>query len=47
MRTPRSATVGAIAMHGFRLGEARLGETVAVIGLGLIGFDWAAGFAFG
>jgi predicted dehydrogenase len=31
------ATVGAIAMHGFRLGEARLGETVAVIGLGLIG----------
>ena len=31
------ATVGAIAMHGFRLGGARLGETVAVIGLGLIG----------
>jgi predicted dehydrogenase/threonine dehydrogenase-like Zn-dependent dehydrogenase len=31
------ATVGAIAMHGFRLGEPRLGETVAVIGLGLIG----------
>ena len=30
-------TIGAIAMHGFRLGEARLGETVAVIGLGLIG----------
>jgi predicted dehydrogenase/threonine dehydrogenase-like Zn-dependent dehydrogenase len=31
------ATVGAIAMHGFRLGEPRLGEAVAVIGLGLIG----------
>ncbi len=30
-------TVGAIAMHGFRLGEPKLGETVAVIGLGLIG----------
>ena len=31
------ATVGAIAMHGFRLGSPALGETVAVIGLGLIG----------
>jgi predicted dehydrogenase len=30
-------TVGAIAMHGFRQGEADLGSTVAVIGLGLIG----------
>ena len=31
------ATVGAIALHGFRLAQAQLGETVAVIGLGLIG----------
>jgi predicted dehydrogenase/threonine dehydrogenase-like Zn-dependent dehydrogenase len=31
------ATVGAIALHGLRLSEARLGEHVAVIGLGLIG----------
>lgn len=30
-------TVGAIALHGIRLAEAKLGETVAVIGLGLIG----------
>jgi len=30
-------TVGAIALHGIRLAEVRLGETVAVIGLGLIG----------
>ena len=30
-------TVGAIALHGIRLGEVKLGETVAVIGLGLIG----------
>ncbi len=30
-------TVGAIALHGIRLSEARLGETVAVIGLGLVG----------
>jgi predicted dehydrogenase len=30
-------TVGTIAMHGFRLAEIDLGETVAVIGLGLIG----------
>ena len=32
-----SATVGAIAMQGIRRAEARLGETVAVIGLGLLG----------
>lgn len=31
------ATVGAIALHGIRQSEARLGEAVAVIGLGLLG----------
>jgi predicted dehydrogenase/threonine dehydrogenase-like Zn-dependent dehydrogenase len=31
------ATLGAIAMHGFRLGEIQVGERVAVIGLGLLG----------
>jgi predicted dehydrogenase/threonine dehydrogenase-like Zn-dependent dehydrogenase len=30
-------TLGAIAMHGFRLSQAQLGETVGVIGLGLLG----------
>lgn len=30
-------TVGAIAMHGIRLAEIELGETVVVIGLGLVG----------
>lgn len=30
-------TLGAIALHGFRLGEAQLGSNVAVIGLGLLG----------
>jgi predicted dehydrogenase len=30
-------TLGAIALHGFRLAEAKLGEVVAVIGLGLLG----------
>lgn len=30
-------TLGAIALHGFRLAEAQLGEQVAVIGLGLLG----------
>jgi predicted dehydrogenase len=30
-------TLGAIAMHGFRLGQPQLGERVAVIGLGLLG----------
>ncbi|MCK5645976.1 MAG: bi-domain-containing oxidoreductase [Anaerolineales bacterium] len=31
------ATLGAIALHGFRLAELQIGERVAVIGLGLIG----------
>lgn len=31
------ATVGAIALHGFRIAEVQLGERVVVIGLGLIG----------
>lgn len=31
------ATLGAIAMHGFRLARVQLGETVAVVGLGLLG----------
>ncbi len=31
------ATIGAIALHGVRQAEARLGETIAVIGLGLLG----------
>ncbi len=31
------ATLGAIALHGFRLAEPNLGETVAVIGIGLLG----------
>lgn len=31
------ATLGAIALHGFRLAETQLGEQVAVIGLGLLG----------
>ena len=31
------ATVGAIAMHGVRQADVRLGERVAVIGLGLVG----------
>ena len=30
-------TLGAIALHGFRLAEMQLGEKVAVIGLGLLG----------
>ncbi|RPI88589.1 MAG: hypothetical protein EHM41_00770 [Chloroflexi bacterium] len=30
-------TLGAIAMHGYRLAEVQLGERVAVIGLGLLG----------
>jgi len=30
-------TLGAIALHGLRLAEPQLGETVAVIGLGLVG----------
>jgi len=31
------ATLGAIVLHGFRLAEPKLGETVAVIGIGLLG----------
>jgi len=31
------ATLGAIALHGFRLAQVQLGERVAVIGLGLLG----------
>ena len=31
------ATLGAIALQGFRQGELRLGETVAITGLGLLG----------
>lgn len=31
------ATLAAIALHGFRLTGARLGEVIAVIGLGLVG----------
>ena len=38
------ATLGAIALHAFRLGESRVGEDVAVLGLGLIG-QLAAGIA--
>jgi predicted dehydrogenase len=30
-------TLGAIALHGFRLAEPQIGESVAVIGLGLVG----------
>lgn len=30
-------TLGAIALHGFRLAEIQLGERIAVIGLGLLG----------
>jgi predicted dehydrogenase/threonine dehydrogenase-like Zn-dependent dehydrogenase len=31
------ATLAAIALHGFRLSQAQLGERVAVVGLGLLG----------
>lgn len=31
------ATIGAVAMHGFRVGAVNLGESVAVIGLGIVG----------
>lgn len=31
------ATLGAVALHGIRTSEAKLGDTVAVIGLGLLG----------
>ena len=31
------ATLGAIALHGFRRSDAALGETVGIVGLGLVG----------
>jgi predicted dehydrogenase/threonine dehydrogenase-like Zn-dependent dehydrogenase len=31
------ATLGAVALHGIRTSEAKLGDTIAVIGLGLLG----------
>lgn len=31
------ATLGAVALHGIRTAEAKIGDTVAVIGLGLLG----------
>jgi predicted dehydrogenase len=31
-------TLGAIALHGFRLAEPQIGENVAIIGMGLMGF---------
>ena len=37
LRDAASATVGAIALQGVRRADVRLGETVAVIGLGLVG----------
>lgn len=37
-------TLGAITMHGFRLAQPQLGESVAVIGMGLLGL-LAAGIA--
>ena len=36
------ATLGAIALHGFRLSQVQLGEVVAVVGLGLLGLLSAA-----
>lgn len=38
------STLGAIALHGFRLAQPQLGERVAIIGLGLLGL-LAAGIA--
>ena len=37
LRHAAFVTVGAIAMHSLRRAEARLGETIAVFGLGLVG----------
>jgi predicted dehydrogenase/threonine dehydrogenase-like Zn-dependent dehydrogenase len=42
--TAAFSTLGAIAMHGFRLAKPQVGERVAVIGLGLLGL-LAAGIA--
>lgn len=42
--TAAFTTLGAIAMHGFRLAKPQVGERVAVIGLGLLGL-LAAGIA--
>ncbi len=36
--TAAFSTLGAVAMHGFRLAEPQVGERVAIIGLGLLGF---------
>ena len=36
------STLGAIAMHAFRLTQVQLGESIAIIGLGLVGFLAAA-----
>lgn len=36
-RSGAFATVGAIALHGFRLGEAGVRDRVAVVGMGLLG----------
>ena len=38
------ATLGAIALHGFRLAKPQLGENIAIIGMGLLGL-LAAGIA--
>ncbi len=38
------ATLGAVALHGFRLAETQVGDRIAVVGLGLLGL-LAAGIA--
>ncbi|HEY61240.1 MAG TPA: Gfo/Idh/MocA family oxidoreductase [Anaerolineae bacterium] len=38
------STIGAIALHGFRLAQPQFGESIAIIGLGLLGM-LAAGIA--
>src|ERR1700733_13236738 len=35
--TAAASTVGAVALHGVRISDAKLGDIVAVIGLGLLG----------
>jgi predicted dehydrogenase len=37
LKAAASATLGAIALHGVRTADARLGETAVVVGLGLLG----------